>query len=320
MASVEKTTYGETYIKQEDGSKIIPESQRADGSVRKPIRVKEGYTPPAETRYDPPSKPARGAAAYPPGYSAPDEAPAQLGDPNRRIPGFTPDTEETKPKSKTRSRNKKGGGDKAEKEEATADAPVKAEAAPKTEAAAETEPKAEVSPEQATEKLIRKAKKKLTEIEALEKRGAPYEPAEQEKLSKKAEFVAELKYLDKVLKGQAVAAPLLAKAKATPTPAKATPAPQAAAAKTVEKKAAPAPAAAKPVDKKAAPAPAAPAPAASPQEVEAAQKRLRNVNKKLREIQDLLSSGKKLDADQQQKVDRKTDLEIEFKHLSAAVA
>merc|ERR1719161_709631 len=79
----------------------------------------------------------------------------------------------------------------------------KAEAAPKAEeiaAATETSQKAE------EEKLMRKAKKKLNEIETLEKRGPPYTPEEEAKVSKKDEFLAEMKYLEKVMKGQAAAA------------------------------------------------------------------------------------------------------------------
>lgn len=37
-------------VKKSDGSVIVPESKRADGSVRKQIRIRAGYVPPDEQR------------------------------------------------------------------------------------------------------------------------------------------------------------------------------------------------------------------------------------------------------------------------------
>lgn len=114
MTQIEKTTYGETYVVQDDGSKVIPESKRPDGTYRKPIRVKEGFTPAGETRYDGPAhiaaqKQAGAAAAYPTAYEEPGSVP--LGE--RRIPGFTPDPTDAKPagkKSGARARPPRRGG------------------------------------------------------------------------------------------------------------------------------------------------------------------------------------------------------------------
>jgi len=166
--------------------------------------------------------------------------------------------------------------------------------APKAAAAAPAE-----DAEMTTDKLLRKAKKKLGEIEALiaKKAGQEMSPEEQQKVSKKAEFEAEIKYLQKVQSGKAVAPP--------PPKAKA-------AAKAV----------AKAEDKKEK-APVTEAPMAlSPKtsaDVEAAQKRLRNVQKKLREIEQLMEKkkgGTELSAEQEEKVSRKVEFEIELKHLS----
>merc|ERR1719235_1831377 len=72
------------------------------------------------------------------------------------------------------------------------------EAPKKTEAeiAAETA----VSQKAEEEKLMRKAKKKLNEIETLEKRGPPYTPEEEAKVNRKGEFLAEITYLEKKAK------------------------------------------------------------------------------------------------------------------------
>lgn len=44
-------------LKQDDGSVIVPESRRADGSVRKTIRIREGYLAPDEQRkYESPAQ------------------------------------------------------------------------------------------------------------------------------------------------------------------------------------------------------------------------------------------------------------------------
>jgi partner of Y14 and mago protein len=335
MTAVEKTTYGETYVMQDDGTKVIPESKRPDGTVRPPIRVKAGYTPGAETRYDAPGKKAddaRGAAAYPTGY---ESASVPLGE--RRIPGLSYDADGGKPEAKKKSRRRKGkntqaeegaegadeeAGEVAEAAEEVGEAEVevkqpepaqKAAEAPKAEAAAETV----VSKLAEEEKLMRKAKKKLTEIETLEKRGPPYTPEEEAKVSKKADYVAEIKYLEKVQKGQSTAPKGKAAAappskKQEPAPKKQEPAPTKPEAKPA--KAEPAPEK-KPTPKNS-PAMAPAAPKADPAEVEAAQKRIRNVKKKLAEIEKLKGSGKELDADQKEKVSRKSELDAEMKHLN----
>jgi partner of Y14 and mago protein len=345
--SVEKTTYGETYVVQDDGSKVIPESKRPDGTIRKAIRVKEGFTPSGETRYDGPDhiakqKAATAAAAYPTGYESSSLA---LGE--RRIPGYMPDASDGKPEAKKKSRRRKGknanaeegpdgadeeaaevadaaeGGEVAEVEAVEVKQPEpekKAEEAPKAAAPAE----APVSKYAEEEKLIRKAKKKLNDIETLEKRGPPYTPEEEAKVSRKAEFLNEIKYLEKVQKGQASTA----KGKqAAAAPQKEQPKKQEPAAQQKKQESAPKPSkaeapAAAPKSPKQAPkspkqAPAAPAgPKMDAAEVEAAQKRLRNVKKKLTEIDNLKSSGKELSAEQMAKVERKGELDIEMSHLN----
>merc|ERR1719197_1537483 len=75
-----------------------------------------------------------------------------------------------------------------------------------------------VSQKAEEEKLMRKAKKKLNEIETLEKRGPPYTPEEEAKVNRKDEFLAEIKYLEKVQKGQTAAAKGKQAAAAAPAP------------------------------------------------------------------------------------------------------
>jgi len=348
MTQIEKTTYGETYVVQDDGSKVIPESKRPDGTYRKPIRVKEGFTPAGETRYDGPAhiaaqKQAGAAAAYPTAYEEPGSVP--LGE--RRIPGFTPDPTDAKPAGK-KSRRRKGkgtqeGGAAAEDEEAAGAAEEgeevaevveevevkQPEPAKKAEEAPKAEPVAVESKYGEEEKAIRKAKKKLVMIETLEKRGPPYTAEEQEKVDKKDEFLAEIKYWEKV--AAKPAAPVQnqqnAKAKAAPQkPQKQEPQKQEPASKSKKQEPAPkkaeAPASHSPKtpEKVPAKAPAKEAAPAAPKmdsaEVEAAQKRLRNVKKKLAEIEKLQNSGKDLDADQMDKVSRKGEFDAEMKHLS----
>jgi hypothetical protein len=338
---VEKTTYGETYVHQDDGSKVIPESKRPDGTTRKPIRVREGFMPTGETRYDAPGKQVAVpvGAAYPTGY---DSSSAALGE--RRIPGYIPDAADGKPDAKKKSRRRNKGknaqADEGADEEAAEVAEAaeggevaevaeefevkqpepaqKAEEAPKakeTAAATETSQKAE------EEKLMRKAKKKLNDIETLEKRGPPYTPEEEAKVNKKGEFLAEIKYLEKVQKGQTATANAVKSQAATANAAKGKQAAAAASApkpkqepsakpNKVEAPATPEKVSARPAEA------AAPAPKIDAAEVEVAQKRLRNVNKKLAEIEKLKNSGKELDADQMAKVARKAELDAEMKHLT----
>jgi len=262
-------------------------------------------------------------AGYVPGMAPPE--------PGTRIPGLPPtdDGFQTQKKKKQKPKPKPQEDEEAKADVAPKEEPPKPEPkkevkkeepkketpkmepakSPKMEPKKESpkmapkpEPKKAAAPaedaEMTTDKLLRKAKKKLGEIEALiaKKAGQEMSPEEQQKVSKKAEFEAEIKYLEKVQSGKAVAPP--------PPKAKAA---AKAVAKTEDKK-----------EKAPAEAPMALSPKTSA-DVEAAQKRLRNVQKKLREIEQLeekKKGGTSLSAEQEDKVSRKVEFEIELKHLS----
>jgi len=330
---VEKTAYGQTYVHQADGSKVIPGSKRPDGTFRPDVRVKGTYVPPEETGAfktkvvsEMQEKQKLRDAGYVPGMAPPEPG---------RIPGMPPQDDGFQTQKSKKKKPKKPQEDVAEEKEAKAEAAPKEEVAkpvpkeepkkevkkeePKKAEAKKEEPKkeekkaepkkeekkaepkkeekeAEEGGEVTTEKLLRKAKKKLGEIEALiaKKAGQEMSEEEQKKVSKKAEFEAEIKYLEKVQTGKAVAPP--------PPKAKA-------AAKTAAK-------AEKVETKEAAGMALSPKTSA---DVEAAQKRLRNVQKKLREIEGLeekKKGGTALSAEQEDKLTRKVEFEIELKHLS----
>jgi len=322
MAEVTKTTHGETYVQTDDDFKVIPGSKRADGTMRKEIKVKAGYTPPEETKYMGPAAKAA-AAAGATGYPAADAAPEKP-----RIPGFTgtgleePFQGKPAPKKKNRNRGNKNKGEKADEGEAAAAEETKD--APKKEEAKE-DPKKDGPSE--TEKEIKKRNKKIREIDALLERGTPLSLEEQKKVDNKNTLVKEIKHLEKVAKGIVPAVPVAPKSKAAPPPAIAAAASKKEAAAPVEpvvKAGAPV---VVPFEKKskakakakaaAKPAPVAPAELTEEEKV-AKTKRLRNVRKKLKDIEET-EKKTELTADQQAKIAGKKEVLAEEKDLVKAL-
>lgn len=311
---VTKTQMGTTYIEQADGSKVIPGSRRPDGTMRKAVRVKQGYVPSEENKYESlgTKMMAKANSGYPPGFAPPEETAAKP-----RVPGLPDDYVEQTAKKAAKKKNKA-----AKKEEAPA---APAEPEPKKEA-----PKEAAAPAAEPEKRLKNVKKKLAEIEALEAKPKASLSADQlKKVGTKAEFLAEAKYLEKVLAGQArgmkpdeakeaamkatqkkgpAAAPVIPAAKQPGSPELQPAVPAAGAYPPAPK------AKAEGKKKAAAPAPE-PAKAAAPADATDAAKRVRNVKKKLAEIERLEQSKTALSDDQKAKVARKKDFEVELRML-----
>eukprot|EP00435_Cladocopium_sp_Y103_P051033 s931_g15.t1 len=172
--NVETTNTGTTYHVQEDGSKVIAGSRRPDGTYRKPVRVRAGYTPLEENLYKGPEVQQRSQARGIPGLGPEPQSAARSG----HIPGMAPDSE---PKAKPKVAKPK--------EPKPAKAEVKAKAAPKAEAKAEP-----AKPEN----RLRNLRKKLAEIDALEERAASDLSEEQkQKISRKDELQKEVEDLEK---------------------------------------------------------------------------------------------------------------------------
>lgn len=337
---VSKTQMGTVYVEQEDGSKVIPGSRRPDGTMRKPVRVKEGYTPTEENKYESMGAKMAARSAYPPGFAPPEE-PTKT-----RIPGLPDDFVEQNNKAAKKKKNKAekkanaenaAVADEAPKEKATPKMEPKPEPKltpkvapkeePKKEAIAEPEKQVEPEKQAEPEKRLKNVKKKLNEIDTLlaKPKGSLSED-QQKKVATKAEFEAEVKYLEKVIAGTARGiAPAAAKEAAKAEAVKK---------QQAQKKKGPAeaPVVPVPVPVKVEPVVVAPAPkqaakakkeaaaAAAPPPADAGEtaKRIRNVKKKLTEIEKL-EAGKELSEDQKAKVGRKKELQVELKHLEKAL-
>eukprot|EP00933_Yihiella_yeosuensis_P014194 TRINITY_DN12807_c2_g1_i1.p1 TRINITY_DN12807_c2_g1~~TRINITY_DN12807_c2_g1_i1.p1 ORF type:complete len:205 (-),score=59.56 TRINITY_DN12807_c2_g1_i1:144-758(-) len=187
-ANVETTNTGTVYHVQEDGSKVIAGSRRPDGTFRKPVRVRAGYTPLEENRYNGPEAQQRFHARGIPGMG-PADAPAQQSRSSRPTtsssgfpPGYAPDTSVPKAKAKPKAKPK-------------AESAPKAKAEPKAKAAA-APPEAEpVKPEN----RLRNLRKKLTEIASLEEKATKetLSEAQKEKVSRKEELEKEVDEIEK---------------------------------------------------------------------------------------------------------------------------
>eukprot|EP00930_Biecheleria_cincta_P004205 TRINITY_DN105102_c0_g1_i1.p1 TRINITY_DN105102_c0_g1~~TRINITY_DN105102_c0_g1_i1.p1 ORF type:complete len:197 (+),score=59.52 TRINITY_DN105102_c0_g1_i1:110-700(+) len=180
-SNVETTNTGTVYYLQEDGSKVIAPSRRPDGTLRKPVRVRAGYTPLEENLYK--------------GSEIQQKTQA------RGIPGMAPPANSTpshpsKPASGGYSGGIPGLGP-AEAKAAKAKPKPKAKEASQAPKAAAAE-SAEAAPAAKPENRIRNLRKKLAEIETLEAKAASeaLSEAQQEKVARKAEFEAEVKELE----------------------------------------------------------------------------------------------------------------------------
>uniref|UniRef100_A0A0G4F5B1 WIBG Mago-binding domain-containing protein n=1 Tax=Chromera velia CCMP2878 TaxID=1169474 RepID=A0A0G4F5B1_9ALVE len=290
-------TQGEKYTTNEKGERVIASSKRPDGTMRKEIRVKDGFVPQEEQEA---FKTAAGKAksAFPPGY-VPDEAPTAPAPKKKNKKKPSPEEQRTAAHTPEPSPGKANGGN------------IPAEPVP--------QPSAE------PEKRLKNLKKKLGEIQALEDKIAKKDidpiPEQLEKVARKAQVEEEIKDIERqIKKAQAPAK----KEEPKPNPpaqqkaVKAAPQPAAPAAEPKKEKA---PAK---QEKAAAPAPPAapanveaPAPAAGGASAEAA-KRIKNLNKKLKEIEELqkkIAGGYLASAEQEEKVARKAEIQKEIKSL-----
>lgn len=241
----------------------------------------------------------------------------------QRIPGLPDDyVEQNAKKAAKKKKQADKKVDEAPKEKPVPEEPK--EAAPAAPAAPTVpEPEKQAEPE----KRLKNVRKKLSEIEALEANPKGSLSADQQKkIQSKTEFEAEARYLEKVISGTARGMPA-ADAKE-------------AAAKQMKKKG-PAEAPVVPVAKPLTPepepaAPAAPAPAPTPApkpkpeakkqpkpeeptDTADAAKRVRNVKKKLAEIERLEQNKTPLSEDQKAKVARKKELEVELRMLEKQI-
>lgn len=192
--NVETTNMGTTYHVQEDGSKVIAPTRRPDGTYRKPIRVRAGYTPLEENLYKGPevqrSFQARGG--LPPGATPEMVAPAGRGSgSSSRPPGFPPGYVPPEPKAKAQPKVKAAAPPAASK------APPAAPKAALPDSKAASEEKTAGKPEN----RLRNLRKKLAEIttleERLEKEGdAAVSEEMHQKLSRKGDLEAEVAELE----------------------------------------------------------------------------------------------------------------------------
>eukprot|EP00439_Symbiodinium_sp_Y106_P044993 s292_g5.t1 len=179
--NVETTNTGTVYHVQDDGSKVIPGSRRPDGTFRKPVRVRAGYTPLEENLYKGSEAQQRAHARGIPGLGPvepPRAAPARSGP----IPGMA-----AAPAAPKAAKPKASKPKEAPKPKEAAQ-PKEADPAPSPEAAQEVKP----------EKRIRNLRKKLAEIETLEEKD-PKELSEEQlqKIGRKSEMLEEVEELEK---------------------------------------------------------------------------------------------------------------------------
>lgn len=287
---LETTNTGTVYHVQDDGSKVIAPTRRADGTYRKPVRVRAGYTPVEENVYRGPEVQQRFAARQgPPGY-VPDEKPAPQNGAHRHN-GGSPAKQTAEPRKPKPEAKPEAPG--------TPDRPSGVNT-PRDQHASSDQGKTGGKPEN----RLRNLKKKLTEIATLEdrikKEGEGCLGLDlQAKLDRKAEMLAEVAKIERQLTGfpdEETTAP--APVAAAPTPVSPPRDVPAAAAVAPE-----------------------PAPPATEEELLKTfsgkpENRLRNLRKKLTEISMIEEKAKAeglaaLSAEMKQKVDRKDEIEAE---------
>ncbi|OEH78538.1 partner of Y14 and mago [Cyclospora cayetanensis] len=182
----ETTISGETYVvNMATGEKIIPGSRRPDGSLRKPIKVRAGYTPAEERR-----------AFRTRQQISRDEHRVHVGG---GIPGLTPEADSTTTNNKTTTSRRK-------KKDSTA---------PNCSKALETQDKLcsqieAMSLHESNEanktadpvKRLRNVRKKINEIIELEKKcaeGQTPTPEQMQKIHRKKDLLAEAAELEQAL-------------------------------------------------------------------------------------------------------------------------
>lgn len=191
--ALETTAMGETYITNGEGEKFIAATKRNDGTMRKEIKVREGYVPQDEQAAY--GKEVKQKSQFPPGY-VPDDTPV--------VP-----QQKKKEKKKNKENVPEQNGHVQVVEEKKKSEPLPTPAA---------EPA----------KRLKNLKKLLTQITELEQKVASKEltPNEDqlEKISRKAQVQLDIKDLELEISGVALPKPQ-PKSKQAPPPAPMPPAP-----------------------------------------------------------------------------------------------
>mmetsp|Transcript_8834 Transcript_8834/g.16907 ORF Transcript_8834/g.16907 Transcript_8834/m.16907 type:complete len:220 (-) Transcript_8834:17-676(-) len=204
---LERTNTGTIYHVQDDGSKVIAPSRRPDGTLRKPIRVRAGYTPLEENVYKGPevkqladSRRDRGCI---PGYTPEPPSPGAVRGPaaSQRIPGHVPgatflDTAPAKPSKPKPAKQK----DNSSKRESSA-ASMTSKTASNAKVVAAPPPAAEPAAPAKPENRLRNLRKKMLEIETLQARvdaegESAVAPEVLQKISRKEEVETEIAQLE----------------------------------------------------------------------------------------------------------------------------
>ncbi|KAJ3113035.1 hypothetical protein HDU96_003845 [Phlyctochytrium bullatum] len=179
-----KTSAG--IVEASDGTRIIPQSRRADGTVRKERKVRPGYVPAEDVeRY---SNSRMEAAKLPPGYVVGMGVVGSTGsNDGAATAGMSKSAKKNaKRRAAKQQQQENGGADNDEAEPESAEGAAAPASAPAVEA--QSESPAEV------EKKLKALKKKLRQIQEIEAKDASTLVAEQkEKLAKKGEIEASIK-------------------------------------------------------------------------------------------------------------------------------
>lgn len=187
-------------VTAKDGERVVAASRRADGSVRKEIKIRPGYVPPEDV--------ARYANAKVESTKLPDGYVVGLGvvGKNKKNAAFGAPVQEAEPKSKSAKKNEKrkakkreGGGEDGEDdhEDNVAEEPSSTKAEPTPSVAPASG--AAAAPSEDPAKQLRNLKKKLGQAQELKAKKAAGEsllPEQEAKVAKVAEMEAEVADLE----------------------------------------------------------------------------------------------------------------------------
>ncbi|KAL8272570.1 hypothetical protein Esti_003459 [Eimeria stiedai] len=169
------TPTGETYVVNvATGEKVIPGSMRPDGTLRKPIKVRPGYTPVEERRtFRTRQQLSREEHAAHVGTSIPGLTPVESGGPPKSMGSSKP---------RNRKKNGAGGGGPSPSKPTKAAEATEALADQLKEKLAVSKGEGEAAKASDPSKRLRNVKKKLNEIHELETKVAEGVPATTEQL------------------------------------------------------------------------------------------------------------------------------------------